>query len=218
MTTTVRDIIADAWERAGVNTDGGYSLSPRELTQALRIFQKMVLNLPGMSWWVEVDAAADYTAGENERVRVTTASAVTITVPTSVASSQRLISCCNQVTLVCTGYDDRAPKDGARIHVSDVFSDSKSTYYYRSDLAQWTAALGLTLDSEVPLSEEFDEGLAAMLALRLSAFGSVPLSDVTIQLAQRTEGKMRSRFGEKKLISVDLPLLRTSSNQIWSGN
>lgn len=217
MTTTIRDIIADAMERTGLNTDGGRSIGPRDLDQALRITQQMILNLPGMRWWKDVETSASYTAGENERIRVTTASAVTITVPTAVASSRSLLWCCNQIELVCTGYDDRAPSDGARVHVSDVFSSDNTTYFYRADIAQWTPATALTLESDSPLSAEYDEGLGAMLALRLSAFKNVPLDDVTAATASRCEARMRSRFGKRQDVAVDLPLVRTSSNQIWSG-
>jgi hypothetical protein len=217
MTTTIRDIIADAMERTGLNTDGGRSIGPRDMDQALRVAQQMILNLPGMRWWNDVETAADYTAGENERIRVTTASSVSITVPTAVASSRSLLWCCNQVELVCTGYDDRAPKDGARVHVSDVFSSDNTTYFYRADIAQWTQANALTLDSDSPLSAEFNEGLSAMLAVRLSAFKNVPLDDVTLQTAARAESRMRGLFGKRQDVAVDLPLVRTSSNLVWSG-
>lgn len=217
MTTTIRDIIADAMERTGLNTDGGRSIGPRDLEQALRVAQQMILNLPGMRWWNEVEVSANYTVGENERIRVTTASAITITVPTAVASSHSLLWCCNQVELVCTGYPDRAPKDGARVHVSDVFSSDNTTHFYRADIAQWTRADSLTLDSDSPLSAEFDEGLGALLAVRLSAFKNVPLDDVTLQAAGRAESRMRGLFGKRQDVAVDLALVRTSSNLIWSG-
>ena len=214
--TTIRDIIGDAVERSGVYTDGGRSIGPRDLDQALRVAQQMILNLPGMRWWNEVETATSYTAGENERIRVTTQDAVTITVPTVMASSKTMLWCCNQIELVCTGYDDRAPKDGARVHVSDVYSSDNTTYFYRADIAQWSQATALTLDSDSPLSADYDEGLGAMLALRLSAYGNVPLNEMTAAAASRCEARMRAAFGKRQDVAVDLPLIKTSSNQIWS--
>lgn len=214
MVTTVRQILIDAVEQIGAK-DAGENLEAGYGAQGLRIYQNMVLNLPGMRWWNEVEASANYTAGENERVRVIVDTAVSITVPVAVSSAQKVLFCCNQIELKCSGYDDRAPKDGARVHVSDAFSDSAFTYFYRGDIAQWTQANALTLDSEVPLSSEWDEGSAAMLAARWARYFGVPLDPVTGALAISTESRMRARFGKRQQMAVDLTLLRTSSNNVW---
>lgn len=206
--TTVRDIITDAGERAGLIADGGFSLRPSEANRALRVLQRLVLNLPGANWWIEVDTDEDYTAGENERIRVTVDSPVSVTVPDTFASSNRVLWCCNQITLACSDYENRAPKDGARVHLSDLYSDGKATFFYRGDIAQWTRADELTLDSECPLSAEFDEGLAAMLAVRLGV-----VNPVTLAMAQAAEAKMRARFGKRQAVAAELALVRTSSNR-----
>lgn len=210
----VRELITDALEQIGA-VDAAGTPSAQQASQGLRVLQNLVLNLPGQRWWNEVETAADYTAGENERVRVTTDGAVTITVPTAVSSAERVLYCCNQIELKCSGYDDRAPKDGARVHVSDVFSDDWALYMYRADIAQWTAAHDLTLDSELPLSGEWHEGLGAMLGARLARYYGLPVDQITIALATSTESRMRARFGKRQQIAVDTTLLRTSSNQIW---
>lgn len=206
--TTVRDIIHDAGEKAGLIVDNGFSLRPSEANRALRVFQRMVLNLPGCNWWKEVDVTADYEAGPGERVRINTQDAVNVTVPVTAASSQTLLWCCNETTLTCAGYDDRSIKDGERVHIADVYSDSKATFFYRADNAQWTRADELTLDSESPLSAEFDEGLAAMLAVRLGT-----VTPVTVNMAEAAARKMRARFGKRQNVAVDLALVRTSSNR-----
>lgn len=206
--TTVQDIIRDAGERAGLIVDDGFSMRPSEANRALRVFQRMVLNLPGANWWTPVDVTANYTANPGERVRVNTQDAVSISVPVTTASSETVLWCCNQITLTCTGYDDRAVRDGERVHVADVYSDAKATHFYRGDIAQWTRADELTLASECPLSAEFDEGLAAMLAVRLGT-----VTPVTVALAEATERKMRARFGKRQRVAVELALVRTSSNR-----
>lgn len=215
MATTVRQIITDALEQIGA-VDGAATPTAQQANQALRVFQNMILNLPGSHWWNEVETSASYTAGENERVRVITESAVTITVSVAVSSARSVLYCCNQIALTCEGYADRAPKDLSRVHVSDAFSDSAATYYYRADLAQWTRADSLTLNSECPLGSEWDEGLGAMLGARLCRYNGIPLDQGVVAIAAQTESRMRSRFAKRQAVAVDSTLLRTSSNEVWS--
>lgn len=208
MVTTCGDIIKEAY-RLAAKLGGDDELLPSEYNTALIKLQNVILSAPGMGHWIEVEADGDYTAGENERVRVITDDAVTITVPTSVVSSQRLLWCCNQVTLVCEGYADRAPKDGAKVHVSDAFGDDAATYFYRADIAQWTAARDLTRDSEVPFSADMDRYLAAMLADDLTP----DLHPKHAMTAEEGRRRFRARYGKRQQVAVDTPLIYTSSNR-----
>lgn len=215
MVTTVRQIITDALEQIGA-VDGAATPTAQQASQGLRVFQQMILNLPGQRWWNEVECTADYTAGENERIRVNTNDAVTITVPTAVSSARTMLYCCNQTELVCEGYDDRAPKDGARVHVCDAATTDTATYFYRADLAQWTRADSLTLDSDCPLSEDWTEGVTAMLGQRLTRYYGLPLDQAGTILAAQAESRMRARFSKRQAVAVESTLLRTSSNEVWS--
>lgn len=190
MVTTVGDIVLQAHRRAGL-IQGDDALLPSEQNNAIVTLQTIILSLPGMANWIDVDTDADYTAGENERIRVTTSDPVTITVSDSVASSSRIILCCNQITLACEGYDDRAPRDGARVGISDSYSDAHATYYYRADIAQWTPATGLTVSSEIPLSADMDRYLVSMLALELGA-----TDPLTVALAQEGRQRMWTRYNQ----------------------
>ena len=210
----VSELIADALEQSGA-VDPASTPTAQQSTQALRVLQQVINNLPGQRWWTDVVVTADYTAGENERISVNTSDAVTITVPSLVSSAEKVLFCCNQIELKCSGYDDRVPKDGARVWVNDLQTTDAYFYMYRSDIAQWTSAKDLTPDSDLPLSEDWHEGLSAMLAARLARYYGLPLEQVTVALATATESRMRARFGKRQQIAVDTPLLRTSSNQIW---
>lgn len=214
MVTTVENIITDALEQLGVK-DARSGLDATEAAQALRVLQQMILNLPGMRVWNEVECSGNYTAGENERIRVITQNAVTITIPVAVSSARTVLYCCNQYELRCEGYDDKAPKDGARVHVCDAYADNATTYFYRADIAQWTRADGLTLSSECPLSADFDGDLSAMLAGRLARYHGAALDQITVALAVNGESKMRARFSKRQDVAVDTALLRTSSNPNW---
>lgn len=186
MVTTAGDVIRAAYRRArGVNS--GDPVTPNLEAEALAKLQAIVLSLPGVEKWIEVDTDEDYTAGENERIRVTTLDDVIVTIPDAFPSSHRVILCCNQITLACEGFDDRSPKDGARVAISDQFSDDQAIFYFRADIAQWTRADGLTTASEMPLSADMDRYLIAMLAADLADF---PLDPQTAALA--IEGRQRS--------------------------
>jgi hypothetical protein len=202
MVTTCGDIIREAY-RIGGKLGGDDDLLPSEYNNALTRLQAVILAMPGMTNWTDVEVTADYEAGEDERVRVATTDAVTVTVPESVASSQRVLWCCNQVTLVCTGYDDRAPRDGSKVHIADAYSDACGTYFYRSDIAQWTSARDLTKDSEVPFSADFDRYLEAILADELF----LDLHPKYAALAQEGRMTARSRYSPRKAVGTRFPTL-----------
>lgn len=191
MVTLVSTVVRDAFREAGLIGVGEYP-TPNEEADAIRNLQSMILSLPGMVSWTEVEIEAAYTAGENERIRVITTDAVTITVPEAVASSRRILWCCNQITLACEGYDDRAPMDGARVAIADAYSDASAVYYYRADIAQWTPATDLTRDSEMPLNADMDRHLTAMLAATLSP----DVAPSTSALVTEGNLRMQRRFDQ----------------------
>jgi len=212
MVTTCRDIITRAYRMAGGLRDQRRGLDATDASTALADLQMLVLSLPGMTHWAEVETAVDYTAGENERVRLTANTPVTITLPDTFTSSRTILFCCNQFEIACDGYPDRAPKDGARVHVSDVYSDASATYFYRLDIAQWTRADALTLASEIPLSADMDIYLSARLAGLLCTADAQPIPPLTAGLITESTQKMRARYGKRQGVAVDTALLRTSSN------
>ncbi len=211
--TTCAEIIRDALQRNQFLQDGEYP-TPNEENGALRKLQAIILSLPGMTHWRDVEASGNYTAGEDERVRVNVSSAVTITVPASVSSAHKQLWCCNQIVLTCSGYDDRAPRDGAKVGVSDAFSDAHVTYFYRSDKAEWLAATDLTRDSEIPLNQDMDQGLTALLCCDLAA-GDIrhTLHPLVAQQAVEARAKMRGRYGKREGVPADPVMLSTLANR-----
>lgn len=205
MVTTCADTIREAY-RLAFKLDGDDELLPSQYASALTKLQNLVLSMPGMNQWTEVETSENYTAGEDERIRVITESAVTITVPEQVSSARRVLWCCNQITLTCEGYDDKAPRDGSKVHVADAYSDAAGTYYYRSDIAQWTPARDLTKDSEVPFSASFDRYLAAMLADELTP----DLHPKYALLAQEGRTVARLRYSRPLAVGTRFPRLSAS--------
>jgi hypothetical protein len=203
---TNRDIITRAYRKAALR-DAARVLSSADATVGLEEMQDLALSLPGMTWWKDVEATADYTAGENERVRVNSDSSVTVTVPVSVSSAKSILYCCDQYVLACEGYDDRAPKDGARVHITDANQSTAITYFYRADTAEWVQASGLTLGGDVPLNADMHGHLVALLALRLVSME--PLAQLSpILQAEAATGlsRMRARYGKRQEVAVDAAL------------
>lgn len=210
--TTARKTIRRALRLIGVLGAG------REPTQvmaddALEALQSLVLSLS--TWWTDVDIDADYTAGENERVRVTTTDAVLVTIPASVSSAERLLYCCNQIQLLCQGFPDRAPSEFARVQVTDASSDATATYYYRPDIAQWTRADALTLDSEVPWNAALDEGFACLLAVRLAPEYDAAIPQVVAVGAARCEQRLDQLLVPNLRMSIDPAFARRRSREAF---
>lgn len=194
---------------------GGVREVPANMTApALEILQSLILSLPGSTHWTEVEAAAAYTAGENERIRVTVAGSVTITVPSAVSSAHGVLYCCDQVELVCSGGSDRAPRDGARVQICTISggATTEATYRYCADRGEWLRADSLVLTSTVPVNADLEDGLAALLAVRLADEFGRDLRPVTAAMAADTRMRMRGRYGKRQAVAVDIALLRTSSN------
>jgi hypothetical protein len=201
--TTIRDIITRAHRRANI-TDAGEALSSEDAQNGLDELQELVFALPGMRHWTDVLATANYTAGENERIRCS--SGVTVTVPTTVSSAQTVLFCCNDVELICEGYDDRAPKDGARVQVI-TSANVSTTYYYRADTGEWVTASGLTLAGDVPLNADMHGYLNAMLCLRLCDAQGVQAPPAVVLDAQTGATAMRARYGKRQNVAADAAIL-----------
>lgn len=127
----------------------GSEVEGEEATEALAIFQAMILSLPALGLGgplTPVVISADYTAGENERILDTSGTA-TVTRPTTIDD--------NGVA--------RAPINGA---IVEVVGASPTLHIYVAYLGAWKPLMGLSFADENPLGPQHDEGLAAMLAVR----------------------------------------------------
>lgn len=123
----------------------------------------------------DIDVTADYTPGENQRVRVQAGDTVSITLPNAVP-------CFNYVdyndygfippafaptggtTGAADGVQFRQPRDGTRI---EIVGRTQGLYFYRADLNQWMDAANFGLDDELPFNERLTEAVSALLARSL---------------------------------------------------
>lgn len=91
---------------------------------------------------------AAYTAEENERIRI--ASALTITLPTTIE------------------HEDRAPHDGALVEVVRSDLGTRTVSVYDANAGGWISVQGLDLDGTCPFADRDVNALAAALAEEIS--------------------------------------------------
>lgn len=186
---TVRQLITRALRMLGVVGEGNPVPSAYNATAALEVLKHYYTQLvAGGAFGPLTDVVTDeaYTAGENERVINTSDVAIDITLPL-------VIEATDQVTGETV---DRAPYDRSVVLVTGV---EAATYLYDADVADWLSIEALTLDSAAPLSVRYSTGLAALLAIELSAeFGFEPGSGL---IAMANEGS-RALYIKRPLVAT----------------
>jgi hypothetical protein len=174
-----------------------------------------------------LDITGDTTPGENQRLRVQAGSTVSVTLPNSVAifgaddpydygfdpglAPGSPAHPPRGSTGAADGVAWRQPTDGARI---EIVGTQQGLYFYRDDTNAWVSALGLTLESDLPLSGRLAGDFAALLAERLSDVMSTA-PDLSAALKARVArarqalflrpGRRRGRVTFKRASSLRLP-------------
>ena len=142
----------------------------------------------GLTNWALTDVviSANYTAGEDERITDTSGSA-TVTRPTTVTDNST--------------QETRPPRNGAVIEVTGT---TPTRHVYVSELKTWSAAYGLTLDSEQPFGPAMDDALSDMLAARFceNIFQIDPTA-VLIALASQGRADFGARFAPPITVQID---------------
>jgi len=190
---TVRAIVKGALKKLGVLAIGREPTAA-EAQDALEILQGLYRELVGQGVFgrlVDVLITTDtYNAREQERVVLNSSvSGASVTLPVEI--TQSLLSAPPYYDAAwfdpyATDWDyghggvtaeplPRPPRDGACIVVTDVNSSFEKYYLYDANRAYWVLLDDLTLDSVAPLSGRYQNGLMAMLGLRMAApFGVEP--------------------------------------------
>lgn len=190
--------------------------SAAQAATGLEALQSLVLSLPGATWWRDVTISAAYTAGENERIFAQSGGPFTISGPQLTSGGHPILFCCDTYYVACSGADDRPIKDGARVQMLDADANAL-TQMYRADMQVWLPASGLTLTSTVPVNADMEDGLAAMLAVRLADDFGRDIKAATATLAIKTTSRMRARYGQRLGVAVDEVLLCTSNRRFNDG-
>lgn len=180
----------------------------QEGADGLAAFQAMLWTLPalgmgdpGLTPVLLTDDTA-YEAGEDELITYTGTNpdGAPITLPTTITSEQG-----------CT-IDPRAPRNGARVQIA-----GGSQYLYVITRGAWVDLSGLAVNDDSPLGPEHDEGLAAMLAVRIADEYDAQPKAATVAMAARAERDLHVRFRKRKTVWAEPALLRTGRQSFGAG-
>jgi len=147
--STIRDLVTLALQKHRVIALGE-SPTAAEADAGLQAFQHVVDQV--CQGWIDVDVSAAYTAGEDERIRITSGSP-TITYPTTVVDA-------------VTGCQ-RAPRSGAKVAVISS-AGVRTMHLYQADKGQWVEVSGLTLNSDCPFDAGLEDLATEAMGVRLA--------------------------------------------------
>lgn len=147
--STIRDLVTLALQKHRV-ISLGENPAAAEAAAGLQAFQHVVDQ--SCQGWADVDTTADYTAKEDERIRITSGTP-TITYPTTVADP-------------ITG-EERAPRSGAKVMVISA-AGAKTLKLYMADKGQWVTASGLTLNDDCPFDSALEDLVTEAMGVRLA--------------------------------------------------
>jgi hypothetical protein len=171
--------------------------TPAEYDNALLTLQGLYYELlVQYARLTDVQVAAAYEAGENERVFNTTDAGVTITLPESIDD-----------TTVTSG--ERPPKNGSIVEIAGA---THQAHVYVAHFGAWKQLQGLASTDAQPLGPAYDTEVAALLAVRIhpeivTDSGRLPaLSPAVEMMARNGKTSIRQRFRQPTQAVTD-PLL-----------
>lgn len=143
--------------------------------------------------------SANFTARENRRYTVADLADVTITLPTFIDDRHWVWSPPYGWwpvggTTPEPKADERPPLDGNIIRIADLGNEARRLFVWDAAVARWTSLLDLGFGDEAPLSTRYGHGLAAMLAVSLSAEYGVAVPPATALEAARCRSAMTHRY------------------------
>lgn len=206
MAYTCRDVITLSLKKLGVLRSGGEPKAA-DAGDGLASLQSFYMECItggtfGRVYNVQMSQSGTVTAGGNQHFNVLTEDEVDVELPAS------LPACHWDTWRPCRDYgwglnipvgaDENVvvPRDKSVVMVTDQFGDARATYLYDGTVQRWLRIDTLSANDEAPLSARSLDGLASVLALRMSElFGSTLASPVTLQSANRYRAALVSNFG-----------------------
>lgn len=180
---TCRDIITDAYRIGGIiglSEEPTADLAEYGLTGLQSMFHTWIAR--GLFGTMkDVFATEDYTANEGERITVDSA---VVTIPYTFDTDEST---------------DRAPKQLSAISV--VTDTGTTSYIY--DRRQWISIEAITLNDTCPLADFGRRGLAACLALELTAlptFNGVPTQGVLQAARSFKQAVIATRYAAHNIV------------------
>lgn len=186
----ISEIISQALGDLGVTGLGRSPTGPMA-TDALQRLNQIVLDASGALSlpWIDQDVENDVLAEENDRIRVVSSDEVTITLPVNTTPRQRVVDRCGCISIVSECSEDRAPKDRARVWISDIYGTiTPVMYLYRADRSEWIKATDMLATQEAPLADS--TFLIAELTKRLAGKYGQDIPAVAIDDIRSGRGRL----------------------------
>lgn len=193
---TCQQIITRAMRLLGLLEDGG-AASTNELANGLENLQAMIDGLPALMLggpWVEVDVTdTSYTAGEDERIRLTDPD-----VSTDITFPSRILDYDADTE---DGY--RKPREGARVQViAELSGDPYRRTYVYTAYAGWARIDALALSDANPFGPVLDDALTGLLAQRIAPEFSVAVNPQVAEMAGRGRTQLDQRLRPRTVTEI----------------
>ncbi|PTW45591.1 hypothetical protein C8J25_107276 [Sphingomonas faeni] len=180
------DIISRALRRIGV-VAGGELPTDIEAQDALETLKSIYARLLTEGAFGEITStipASAYTAGENERVIISTLAVTDVELPETITECGR----------------ERPVRDGAIIVIANHLTNQTTTYVRDGQANVWCDMDNLDLTSAAPLSRRDAIGLSSYLALELCDEYRQQPSEITIRNAARFTMGITHNWSEPQTI------------------
>lgn len=206
MAKTCRDTATLALKKLGVLRAGGepQAADGADALSSLQSFYMECISQGtfGRVYNVQMSSAGTITPGGNQHINVLTEDAVSIDLPSSLPANcwdnwrpERDYGWGLNIPFAADP-NIVVPRDKSVVMVTDQYGDSRATYLYDGTVQRWLRVDVLTDNDEAPLSARSPDGLASVLAVRMTdQFGAEMLSPVTMQSANRYKVALVSNFG-----------------------
>lgn len=228
--TTVSQIITDAYRQSNILAIGASPTTPQQ-DEALRYLNRIIKSVYGNEAGEKLEA---FPIGRNGIDRPSSFPWYDQTPDNDwfVPKNKQLVL---NLTDALTVYLHPMPDDGTRFAIVDT-SDNLDTHnltidgngrqiedaetvtvaeagvarewFYRQDLGSWQRLSDLTLESEFPFPEQFDDLFITMLAMRLNPSYGAGLDQQSLAVMNRMRSQFRARYKIGKETPVEDALIR----------
>lgn len=182
------DIVNGALRKIGVLAAGreARAVDRDDVFGSLKSLYRSFINDGAFGRLSDFTAVADFTATPNSRVFRNSDTVVTITLPELV----------NDLDTTLT------PLDLSVIVICDAFTGETTDFVYDGHIKQWQSLYDLALTSPAPLSFRDEDGLKAVLAVKIVDEFSGNLGPATVNAAKRFQSALVSRYSMPEMAST----------------
>lgn len=228
--TTALEIITDALREGNLIGIGVVPDAPKQ-TESLRRLNALISSALGyeigeglQDWLVGTTNVADsYLNAHSEQVwtrppanvslQLNSQQPQTIFLPTEVSDGAR-IRAIDMLGSLAT-YPVTLDANGLRIEgaasVTLSTNNMNRTWFYRADLGDWKIIADLEIGDDMPFPAEHDEAFVTLLAMRLNPRYGRAMSGDSGAWLQRSLGKLKARYRQKKIVPADLGVLNLTN-------